>query len=31
MDTIKLSGIKPSDTDAFIGLYTRLSVDAVLS
>lgn len=31
MDTIKLSGIKPSDTDTFIGLYTRLSVDAVLS
>ncbi|MFU0526838.1 dihydroneopterin aldolase [Gardnerella vaginalis] len=31
MDTIKLSGIKPSNTDAFIGLYTRLSVDAVLS
>lgn len=31
MDTIKLSGIKPSDTYAFIGLYTRLSVDAVLS
>lgn len=31
MDTIKLSGIKPSDTDAFIALYTRLSVDAVLS
>lgn len=31
MDTIKLSCIKPSDTDAFIGLYTRLSVDAVLS
>lgn len=31
MDTIKLSGIKPSNTDAFIGLYTRLSADAVLS
>lgn len=31
MDIIKLSGIKPSDTYAFIGLYTRLSVDAVLS